>query len=264
MWSVRTIPAFTDNYLWLLAGGDGRAAAVDPGDAEPVIEALRADGLELSAILITHHHADHIGGVERLLRLFPGALVCGPADERIGGVTRIVGEGDRVRLDFLPAEFEVFDVPGHTRTHIAYYAEGVPAGGGRLFCGDTIFACGCGRLFEGTPVQMCASLSKLRTLPDTTEIYCAHEYTLDNIAFAKWVEPDNEALLRREREARALREAGRPTVPSQLATERETNPFLRFDQPQVIEAARRHGGAGLQGDAEIFGEIRRWKDTEFD
>ena len=263
MWRAAAIPAFADNYLWLLQGPKRRAAVVDPGDAAPVIEALDAGSCELAAILITHHHADHIGGVARLLELFPEARVYGPEDERIGGVTHVVREGDCVELEFLPARFEVFDVPGHTRTHIAYYA--APRHGEEmLFCGDTIFACGCGRLFEGTPAQMCDSLSKLRRLPETTQIYCAHEYTLDNIAFAKWVEPDNAALLAREREARALREAGRPTVPSRLATERRTNPFLRFDEARVAAAARRHAGAELHTDEEVFGEIRRWKDTEFD
>ena len=264
MWRVETIPAFADNYLWLLHGSGRYAAVVDPGDATPVIKALDAGKRALAAILITHHHPDHVGGVARLLSLFPKARVYAPEDDRIGGVTRVVHEGDHVELDFLPARFAVFEVPGHTRTHIAYYAAGARRGEERLFCGDTIFACGCGRLFEGTPVQMCSSLSKLRRLPETTQIYCAHEYTLDNIAFAKWVEPDNEALLAREREARALRKAGRPTVPSRLATERRTNPFLRFDEPRVVAAARRHAGVALATDAEVFGEIRRWKDTEFD
>lgn len=264
MWQVATIPAFADNYLWLLQGSGRRAAVVDPGDAHPVLEALDAGRWELAAILITHHHADHVGGVARLLASFPEARVYGPEDQRIGDLTRVVREGDHVELDFLPARFAVFEVPGHTRTHVAYYSAGTRRGEERLFCGDTIFACGCGRLFEGTPAQMCDSLSKLRRLPETTQIYCAHEYTLDNIAFAKWVEPGSEALLAREREARALREAGRPTVPSRLATERRTNPFLRFDEPQVVAAARRHAGAALSTDAAVFGEIRRWKDTEFD
>ena len=264
MWQVETIPAFADNYLWLLKGRGHNAAIIDPGDAAPVIEILDQGRWNLAAILITHHHADHIGGVARLLELFPGAAVYGPRDKRIREVTHVVREGDRVALDFLPATFVVFEVPGHTRTHIAYYTEGARRGDERLFCGDTIFACGCGRLFEGTPAQMCASLSKLRALPDTTRIFCAHEHTLDNIAFAKWVEPDNEALLAREREARALREADHPTVPSQLATERKTNPFLRFDEPPVIAAARRHAGAELKTDTAIFREIRLWKDTEFD
>ncbi len=253
---IRTtpVPAFADNYLWLLAGADaGRAAVVDPGAAAPVLAALAAVDAALGAVLITHHHADHIGGVGELLARFPGAEVYAPDDARIAGATRTVGEGDRVHVACLGCDFEVLAVPGHTLTHIAYY------GDGKLFCGDTLFACGCGRLFEGTPEQMHNSLSKVMGLPDDTGIYCAHEYTLGNIAFARRVEPDNSDLLQRERDARRLRDAGRPTVPSSLALEKRTNPFLRCAEPAVIAAAERHAGRPLHGGAEVFGEVRRWK-----
>jgi len=265
MWRVQAIPAFTDNYLWLLRGdANAQAALVDPGDATPVLQTLAAEGLELATILITHHHADHIGGVDELLAHYPQAQVYGPADARIQSIHHVVREAAQVTLDFLPARFTVIEVPGHTSTHIAYYAAAADSQPPRLFCGDTIFACGCGRLFEGTPVQMHASLSKLRALPAATEIYCAHEYTLDNIAFAKWVEPDNPVLLSREREAKALRQAGRYTVPSHLGYECQTNPFLRFDHPEVVAAAERYAGHQLATPAEVFGAVRHWKDTEFD
>lgn len=261
MWRVEPILAFADNYLWLLIGDNNTAAVVDPGDATPVLHTLDKMGLACAAILTTHHHADHIGGVGDLLAHFPNAEVYAPADERISYTTTLVKENSWVELSFLPAKFRVIEVPGHTSTHIAYYTMD---GGNKLFCGDTIFACGCGRLFEGTGEQMHHSLSKLKALPQDTEIYCAHEYTLDNIAFAKWVEPQNEALLAREHDAKSLRDKGIPTVPSLLALECSTNPFLRFDEPTVIETASAHAKKPLQSGAEVFSYIRNWKDTEFD
>ena len=265
MWHVQAIPAFADNYLWLLtADSSNSAAVVDPGDAEPVIEALKKNNLELSAILITHHHADHIGGVVQLMKHYPSVQVHGPEDSRIPMVQHVMRKNIRFTLDFLPTAFEVIEVPGHTATHIAYYADASDSIPPRLFCGDTVFACGCGRVFEGTAVQMHASLSKIKALPPKTEIYCAHEYTLDNIEFAKWVEPDNPILLAREQEAKVLRAAGKYTVPSQLAQECQTNPFLRFNEPNVIEAAERYAGHALTTEAEVFGTVRYWKDTDFD
>lgn len=257
MWRAEPIAAFSDNYLWLLTGDNDSAAIVDPGDADPVLRALETRSLTLAAVLITHHHADHIGGIARLLTRFPHTPVYGPADTRIAAVTHRVKEGDSVELDFLPARFRVIEVPGHTLTHIAYYS----AGGHRLFCGDTIFACGCGRIFEGSAGQMYDSLLKLRALPAQTEVYCAHEYTLANIAFAKCVEPDNTALLARERDAKTLRRANRPTVPSTLALECETNPFLRFDCQAVIDTAAKHSGRTPDDGAQVFSRIRAWKDT---
>ena len=252
MTPARGIPAFRDNYLWLLPRG-GRAAAVDPGDAAPVLAALAADGLRLTAILLSHHHADHIGGVARLRAEFPGIPVFGPEDERVPATAR-VREGDAVRLEDLGREFRVLEVPGHTRSHIAY------AGGGDLFCGDTLFAGGCGRLFEGTPAQMRASLAKLRLLPDATRVYCAHEYTQANLAFAQAVEPDNAELAAYRDEVRRRRGRDEPTVPAELGREKRCNPFLRWDRPGVVRAAeRRAGRSGLAPD-EVFGEIRSWKD----
>lgn len=257
MWRAEPIPAFTDNYLWLLTGDASSVAIVDPGDATPVLKLLEARCLSIGAILITHHHADHIGGLMELLSHFPNAEVYGPKDDRISHVTHRVAEGDTFCLDFLPSCFRVIEVPGHTRTHIAYYASD---NGYKLFCGDTIFACGCGRLFEGSSEQMHNSLLKLRSLPADTDIYCAHEYTLANIAFAKCVEPGNSALLDRERDAKMLRQVDRPTVPSALSLECETNPFLRFDCQTVIDAASRHSGRLLRSGVEVFAHIRQWKD----
>lgn len=250
--TVTAIPAFSDNYIWLLTTGGAQCAVVDPGDADPVLRALRRESLQLSTILLTHHHADHIGGVRGLVAA-SGARVFGPREERIPGIDREVGAGDRVELPDLDLSFEVVEVPGHTATHIAYHGHGC------LFCGDTLFSVGCGRLFEGSPQQMQQSLDKLAALPPATRVYCAHEYTLANCDFALEVEPDNEALLRRASAVEAARAAGRITLPSTLAEERAVNPFLRSRETTVVEAARRHDPAVEPG-APTLAAIRAWKD----
>lgn len=250
------LPAFRDNYIWLLRAGT-RAAVVDPGDAAPVLRYLADEGLSLAAILITHHHPDHTGGVAELLA--HGAVpVFGPAREAIAGITRPVGEGDVVSIPELgtpdaPVEFRVLDIPGHTAGHIGYH------GAGALFCGDTLFAAGCGRLFEGTPAQMFASLEKLAALPGDTQVYCTHEYTLANLAFAAAVEPDNPAVTRRIAASQALRADDRPTVPFPLAGEMSTNPFLRSREAAVIRQAEAQAGCRLASPVEVFAAIREWK-----
>ena len=254
---VHAVPAFRDNYIWLLSGvregGDGNAAAVvDPGDARPVFQALDEIGLDPVAVLITHHHSDHIGGVREILARFD-IPVYGPAQEAIPGVTRPLREGDRVEIPGLPA-FDILEVPGHTSGHIAY------AGDQSLFCGDTLFAGGCGRLFEGTADQLYASLQKIALLPDDTWIYCAHEYTLSNLNFALTVEPDNPVLQDRIQQTRQLREEHRATVPSQLGIEKQTNPFLRCHNPAIVAMAERHAGRSLSPGVETFAALRRWKD----
>lgn len=247
------VAAFRDNYIWTLRAPGGRSAVVvDPGDAAPVLEHLAQEGLELSAILATHHHPDHVGGIAELVaeRNVP---VYGPRGEPISTMTHPVGGGDAVSLPQLGVTFQVLDIPGHTRAHVAYY------GAGALFCGDTLFACGCGRLFEGTAEQMYASLEKLSSLPDDTRVYCGHEYTLANIGFARTVEPGNDALALREQQARRLREAGRPTLPSTLGEEKQTNPFLRCAEPAVIESANKYLGARIADPVRVFSAIRDWK-----
>lgn len=255
MITITEIRAFSDNYIWLLeCQGETRVAVVDPGDAGPVVEALDARGLELGAIITTHHHGDHVGGVTELLSRWQ-VPVYGPAGETIPGRTHALSEGDRIRIDFLDLDLDVFDVPGHTAGHIAY------AGDGMLFCGDTLFAGGCGRLFEGTPEQMYTSLGKLAKLPKETRVYCAHEYTEANLRFASRVEPDNEPLRARLESVRALRADDRCTLPSTLGEELETNPFLRADVPNVKQSAEKHVGHGLTGPVDVFAAVRRWKDT---
>lgn len=251
MLDILPIRAFKDNYIWLLRRGT-HAAVVDPGDAEPVKDYLARNGVTLVAILATHHHPDHVGGVADLLarRTVP---VYGPRGEAIRAVTHQLGEGDQVGIAELGVTFSALDVPGHTRGHIAYY------GAESLFCGDTLFACGCGRLFEGTPEQMYASLQKIAALPADTRVYCAHEYTLDNIRFARAVEPDNAELLEREGRERTRREAGLPTLPSTLAMELATNPFLRCGQRPVVESASRETKTRLSDPVAVFAAIRAWK-----
>jgi hydroxyacylglutathione hydrolase len=209
--------------------------------------------LRLAAILVTHRHGDHVEGIPELLAN-DSVPVFGPAQERIPGMTHPVAGGDSIELPHPALTFAVLDVPGHTLGHIAYY------GGNSLFCGDTLFACGCGRLFEGTPRQMYDSLQKLAALPAETQVYCAHEYTLSSIRFAKAVEPGNQALLEREARDKASVAAGRPTLPSTLALEKLTNPFLRCDQPEVVSSTRRHAGTALSDPVVVFATLRAWKD----
>lgn len=262
MIDIRPIPAFDDNYIWLLTrpGHDG-CAVVDPGDEDPVIERLQAEGLHLEAILITHKHGDHVGGIRGLKAVWPDARVYGPAGEPIRTLEQRLHGGDRVVLEGLDVAFEVIDVPGHTEGHIAYYSD---QGDGVLFCGDTLFAAGCGRVFSGTFEQLSDSLERIGRLPPATRAYCAHEYTLANLGFAAWVEPDSEALHARSERDRARRDRGEPTVPSTLAEELATNPFMRTDQSRVVSAAATWAGRPLTDRAEVFTALRRWKDRDYD
>lgn len=259
MIQVINIPAFADNYIWLITHEERKfAAIVDPGDAEPVLAELIQRELEPIALLITHHHRDHVGGIAKLLEAYPHLIVYGPAHETIPHMTHPLQDGDTVELAELKASFKVIDVAGHTAGHIAYYGED------SLFCGDTIFGCGCGRVFDGSLDQLHAALQRLAKLPAETLVYCAHEYTIDNIGFAKWVEPDNKDLDLRLEECWQLRESGRATVPFSLGNEFVTNPFLRTHVPEVIARAEKVAGRELQTQAEIFATLRIWKDTEYD
>ncbi|GCL63395.1 hydroxyacylglutathione hydrolase [Pseudaquabacterium pictum] len=250
------LPAFTDNYIWMLHD-DRQAIVVDPGDAAPVAAALDAQGLALAAILVTHHHPDHVGGVAALRPRLQGP-VYGPARESIPQPFQPLTDGDRVEV--LGLRFQVIDVPGHTAGHIAYF---LPAQDGQapvLFCGDTLFSGGCGRLFEGTPAQMHQSLGRLADLPGDTRVCCAHEYTESNLKFAQAVEPANAALARYTLACRALRADGLPTLPSTIAQERAINPFMRCDAPDVITAAQSRGAADPSGPA-VLGALREWKNN---
>jgi hydroxyacylglutathione hydrolase len=252
---IHAIPAFADNYIWLLTQAHSAyAVIVDPGDARPVVTALSSMALTPAAILITHHHRDHVGGVGALLRHY-AIPVYGPARESIPHMKYPLCEGDRVEVSEIALHLEVLDVPGHTLGAIAYH------GNGQLFCGDTLFTAGCGRLFEGTARQMHASLAKFLTLPESTQVYCGHEYTEENLRFASIVEPDNPAIQTRMEQTRTLRVESRPTVPASLAVERRTNPFLRCDVPGVICAAERFAGRHLSSGAETFATLRYWKDV---
>ncbi|ESA38359.1 hydroxyacylglutathione hydrolase [Leptolyngbya sp. Heron Island J] len=251
---IHRLNAWSDNYIFLLQDGP-RAAVVDPTEAPTVLKKLEELGAELTAIFNTHHHGDHVGGNRALLAKFPSTMVYASAADRdrIPGQTIFLNEGDNVT--FGDRTGQVFFVPGHTRGHIAYYFPPVAADEpGELFCGDTLFAGGCGRLFEGTPAQMVASLSKLRQLPDNTRVWCAHEYTLNNLKFAVTVDSQNPDLQDRYRQVQAARQHQRATVPSLLGIEKKTNPFLRWDQPALQTIAK------IKEPARVFGRIRGMKD----
>ncbi|WP_285410833.1 hydroxyacylglutathione hydrolase [Variovorax sp. efr-133-TYG-130] len=250
------LPAFADNYIWMLHDGS-HAIVVDPGDAQPVFDALARHKLQLAAILVTHHHADHTGGVGAL-HAATGARVWGPARERIPEPYTPLVQGDVAEA--LGLRFEVIDVPGHTAGHIAYFLPAAPSEAPLLFCGDTLFSGGCGRLFEGTPAQMLASLDALAALPGDTRVCCAHEYTLSNLRFALAVEPANADLTHYNARCESLRAQGQPTLPSQLATERLINPFLRSREATVLRAVRAHAElAADAAEADVFAALRQWK-----
>ncbi len=255
MLNVLTIPAFQDNYLWLIHDGT-HAAVIDPGDAQPVLDALAAHGLTLAAILLTHHHPDHVGGVPALLQRF-NVPVFGPGREPIPRITRPLVDGNVITIPELQLRLSVLDVPGHTLGHIAYFAPEQQW----LFCGDTLFAGGCGRLFEGTPEQMVDSLTKLAALPDETQVFCAHEYTLSNLRFAHEVDPHNDALKTRIARDQARRDQGQPTVPSTIGLEKATNPFLRFRRPEIADRLVATGHLSSREPIAVFTALRLWKNS---
>ena len=253
MLTLIPIPAFADNYLWLLHDGQ-QALVVDPGDAAPVQRMLQDNGLQLSAILVTHHHADHTGGVDTL-RNETGAEVFGPATENIPKPYTPLREGDSINA--IGLSFQVIDVPGHTSGHIAFYTPDMNSQP-LLFCGDTLFSGGCGRLFEGTPAQMLASLDKLAALPGNTVTCCTHEYTLSNLRFAVAVDANNQALATYQSHCENLRQRHQPTLPTSIAQELLINPFLRTRHPALISSAR-HFDAAAHDDVSVFTAIRQWK-----
>jgi len=257
--NIEPIHAFDDNYIWLITcQGSPSCAVVDPGDEEPVIEVLDQRGLRLASILITHKHYDHTGGVAGLIKHYQNVIVFGPGNESISQISCSVADQQKISLPGMNLDFEVLSIPGHTEGHVAYLGNGV------LFCGDTVFAGGCGRVFSGTFEQMSASLERIRKLPPETQLYCAHEYTLANLGFGLWVEPESELLQRRKQVVEAAVAQGIPTVPSSLQEELVTNPFLRVEQPNVIAAAEQWAGKPLKNNADVFTALRQWKDRDYD
>lgn len=247
------INAFTDNYIWAISEKN-RCIVIDPGDAAPVIHFLNTKNLELDAIFITHHHNDHTAGVQKLVDLYQ-PKVYGSKKEGIPCLSHPVTEGDNIHLPMLALTFDVLFVPGHTADHLAYYAK--PS----LFCGDTLFSAGCGRIFEGTSAQMFASLNKIKAMPDDTLIYCAHEYTLNNLRFAEAVEPNNPDIQIYQTRCQTLIKQGQATIPSFLGEEKKVNPFLRCDQAEIRQSAEQHVGHGLTSEEAVFAVIRTWKNT---
>ncbi|PVY78217.1 hydroxyacylglutathione hydrolase [Tamilnaduibacter salinus] len=256
MLTIHPVPAFSDNYIWCLANHDRKTALiVDPGQAAPVEAFLESNGLTPTAILVTHHHPDHVGGVNQLAERYGVDTIYGPDGSPFDGILQPVGDDDNVTWESL--SFRVIRVPGHTLDHIAFFCDQAAVDNAPvLFCGDTLFACGCGRLFEGKPAQMHQSLSRLRALPDATRVYAAHEYTLANLRFSRHLLPEDDDLAAFETQCKRLRESDQPTLPTPLSQEKALNPFLRWDDPAVIAAV---SGDGLQAD-EVFARVRQAKD----
>lgn len=251
--NIKPIRALKDNYIWAIVDDAQHVAIiVDPGDATPVNAFLREQQLTLAGILITHHHWDHCDGITEL-RSHYSVPIYGPVKEKIVGVTEKVDEGDEINFDYLA--LKIVAIPGHTLGHIAYYSPGI------LFCGDTLFAAGCGRLFEGTAEQMVASLMKIAALPDDTKIYCAHEYTFNNLRFAQLVEPNNKKITERLQQVKTLRDQNLPTLPSLLGIEKETNPFFRCDSAELIANVEKYAGQKISNPVDVFSRLRHWKDT---
>jgi len=264
---IITVSAFSDNYIWLICNErcDEKqqfAAIVDPGDAIPVIATLDEQSIQPVAILITHFHHDHVGGIPKLLERYPDLHVYGPASENIPHITHRLKGDEIIKIDEINTEFQVMNVHGHTAGHIAYYTS--DGDNNKLFCGDTLFAGGCGRVFNGTMKDLHDSLHKISQLPEDTLVYCAHEYTLDNLGFAKWVEPDSGDILAREEADRALIDNDQATVPSLLSLELETNPFMRTHLPHVIKQVAEATGKKLNNSEAVFEAMRIWKDSEYD
>lgn len=251
--SIHPIPAFNDNYIWCIHD-DKHAVVVDPGDATPVLSYLRENALKLAAVLITHHHHDHTGGIAKLASAVKELPIIGPRGGHIKGLTKTVAQGDTVALPVIDMSLQVLEVPGHTLDHIAFF------GHGALFCGDTLFSAGCGRLFEGSPEQMLHSMNKLKRLPDSTRIYCAHEYTQANVNFALAVEPDNNDLKNYALWVKEKREHNECTLPGVLGEQKKINPFLRSHEPSVKDAAEAFTNTSLGDDVAVFAAVRRWKD----
>jgi len=270
MLTITPIHALSDNYIWALQrNGSPHLVLVDPGQAAPVIKYVEENNCQPLAILITHQHYDHTGGVATLLKKYPGCLLIGPdrdpSDIKLSIdlpvaqlFTRKVKAGDVVNLPELDIQFEVMAIPGHTLDHLAFYGEGL------VFCGDLLFGAGCGRIFSGTPQQFADSLDLLMTLPQETLMYCAHEYTVDNLGFAKWVEPASSDIIARDELEMARQEKGQPTVPTRVGLELKTNPFVRLQQPQVKQAAEKFAGHALNENWQVFAALREWKDTQYD
>jgi len=251
---ILPISAFKDNYIWAIIDQNNHLCVVDPGDAKPVIKFIDDNQLTLDTILITHHHHDHIGGVAELAEKYQPTIF-GFENSNVANITYTVVDGDSIQLDKFNLTFTILEIPGHTLDHIAYYSPGI------LFCGDTLFSAGCGRVFEGTNEQMLNSLHSLANLPDDTMVYCAHEYTLSNLKFAQAVDPNNKLMLDYMEKVKKIRENNHPTLPSELKLEKEVNPFLRVSEPAVKMAAEQHVGYPLNTSVDVFTALREWKNT---
>lgn len=246
------VSAFKDNYIWMMIDTDAKKAwVVDPGESRPVIAALAELQLDLAGILLTHHHFDHTGGVDELVQHWKNIPVYGSHISKITAITHPLKENDEIHCGAL--RFKILEIPGHTLDHLAYYNDDI------LFCGDTLFSAGCGRVFEGTPPQMYQSLSKLRALPPNTKVYCGHEYTLANLNFAQAVEPENQFIIEKILAVKNLRDQNEPTLPSLLTEETKMNPFLRCQEPSVISAAESYANQKLKNEADVFAVLREWK-----